>query len=98
MIYVIATMKIEVDTRELVTVAARPCIEASRAEPGCRRYDLLTEMFDPTAMVFVEEWDSREALEAHFATQHVAAWREAREPYVVSSTVEVIHADKVERL
>lgn len=98
MITVIATLRIKADTREEVIAAAYPCIEATRREAGCRRYDLTADVLDPTAMVFVEEWDSREALEAHFNTPHIKAWREAGKPFVESAVVQVIHATEVERL
>ena len=49
------------------TVAA-----ASRDEAGCIDYRLYQSTEDANAFVFVEEWESREALDAHFATAHVA--------------------------
>ncbi|KAB0682827.1 putative quinol monooxygenase [Aureimonas leprariae] len=98
MITVIATLKIKAGTRDDVAAAAHPCIEATRKEAGCRRYDLTSNVLDPTQLVFVEEWESREALEAHFNTDHIKAWREAGKPFVESAVVEIIHATQVERL
>lgn len=43
-----------------------------RAEPGCRRYDLLPVEGDADAFVLIEEWASREALDAHGRAPHMA--------------------------
>jgi quinol monooxygenase YgiN len=40
--------------------------EATRREEGCIQYDLLEETNNPTDFTFVERWESREALDAHF--------------------------------
>lgn len=98
MIHVIATLKIRSGTRDDVAAAALPCVEATRKEAGCRRYDLTSNVLDPTELVFVEEWDSREALEAHFNTSHIKAWREAGRPFIESAVVQIVHADRIERL
>ncbi len=37
-------------------------------EPGCLRFDYYTSVEDPLKVVFVEEWESMDALQAHFAT------------------------------
>jgi quinol monooxygenase YgiN len=46
-------------------------VEASRAEPGCLRYDLLCSRDGYGEFVFVEEWASDEALELHRQTSHL---------------------------
>jgi quinol monooxygenase YgiN len=48
----------------------------TRAEAGCRRYDLLRHRDGSGEFAFVEEWDSEEALERHFQTPHLLAARE----------------------
>jgi quinol monooxygenase YgiN len=47
-------------------------IEPTREEPGCIDYELLENLEDPREFAFVEEWQSESALEAHFATDHIA--------------------------
>ncbi len=42
----------------------------SRAEPGCISYEYFSDVNDPDRVVFVEEWESYEALQLHFATPH----------------------------
>lgn len=48
----------------------RELAEATRAEEGCRAYDLLQDEVDPTRFVLAEEWDSHEHLAAHTRTEH----------------------------
>jgi quinol monooxygenase YgiN len=62
---------------------ARPAmtkvIEASRAEPGCRVYSYAEDVEQPGLFRVYEEWDSREAIEAHFTTAHMREWQAVRE-------------------
>jgi len=50
---------------------------ASRTEPGCFEYAFATDVSDPTIVRIVERWESLEALRAHFATPHMAAFQAA---------------------
>jgi quinol monooxygenase YgiN len=52
---------------ELVTLLARSERD-SAAEPGCRRYTFAATLADPDRFVLVSEWDSQEALDAHFSS------------------------------
>ena len=54
-------------------------IAASLAEAGCRAYSYAEDVTQPGLFRVHEEWDSREALEAHFATPHMREWQAARE-------------------
>lgn len=96
MIHVIADIRIRPGLLEEFAAIAQPCIAASRREPGCRRYDLNASITDPDALVFVEQWESREAFEAHRTTAHHAAFSQANKPFIVASQVSIIHPDKVE--
>jgi quinol monooxygenase YgiN len=44
-----------------------------RAEEGCLQYDLHAVLDDPDRFVVIEQWASREALDAHAASEHMAA-------------------------
>jgi quinol monooxygenase YgiN len=48
-------------------------VEPTRQEPGCIDYALLENLEDPREFTFIEEWHSESALEAHFATDHIAS-------------------------
>jgi quinol monooxygenase YgiN len=45
-----------------------------RAEDGCLQYDLHAVLDAPDQFVVVEQWASREALDAHLASDHLAAY------------------------
>jgi quinol monooxygenase YgiN len=45
--------------------------DASRREEGCLRYGFFAAVEDPLTFVAVEEWADREALDRHFAQQHL---------------------------
>lgn len=51
---------------------AKPMCEASRAEDGCNAYRYAVDLEDDRAVVFHEEWESEEALAAHFQEPHFA--------------------------
>ena len=50
---------------------------ASRAEAGCHDYTFSVELNDPTMMRITEQWESTEALAAHFKTPHMADFQAA---------------------
>ena len=60
---------------------ARPIMErmikASRAEPGCIDYSYAEDILDAGFVRVMEVWRDRAALQAHFASQHIAHWRSA---------------------
>ena len=96
MIYVIATLVTTPGGAAKILDAARACIAATRAEKGCIAYDLHASIGDPDRLVFVEKWETREDLTAHSRQPHLAAWREANAPHVVSRSIEIVHAEKIE--
>lgn len=51
-----------------------PMVAATRAEAGCTSYAVYGASEDRDEVLFVEEWTSRAALEAHFATPHFGAF------------------------
>ena len=98
MIYVVATLTAKPGKHEMLTAGARPVIEATRKEAGCISYDLTRSISEPDTFVFIERWTTREALEAHFQTPHLAAWREVGKECIAARKVEIIHAGQVETL
>lgn len=98
MIHLIATLTIQPGSLEKVVAAAQPCIDATREEEGCISYDLLVDVTDNTRVKFVECWETRAALDAHFETPHLQAWREAGGQYFTSRHIEIITDGKVEVL
>ena len=60
-------------------LAMEKVIAASLAEPGCRAYSYAEDVREAGLFRVYEEWDSREALDAHFAAAHMREWQQVRE-------------------
>jgi quinol monooxygenase YgiN len=52
-------------------------IEASRAEDGCHEYVYAEDVLEPGLVHVKELWRDQAALDRHFASDHLAAWRAA---------------------
>ena len=96
MIYVIATVHIRPDALEAYATLAQPLIAAARHEPGCIRYDLGASLTDPQSLIFLQQWQTREALTVHIGSPHAVAFREAIKPFITDATLEIIHPERVE--
>ena len=57
--------------------AMRAMIEASRAEDGCLGYSYAEDVLEPGLIRVTEMWRDQAALDAHFRSDHIAAWRAA---------------------
>jgi quinol monooxygenase YgiN len=68
-----------------------------RAEEGCLRYELLAVAGDPERFVIDEEWESRTALAAHSAAEHMLAASAANAAFRAgpAEVVELVPADAV---
>ncbi|WP_187969762.1 putative quinol monooxygenase [Aquibium microcysteis] len=96
MIYVVATLTIKPGSLEALRAPAAACIAETVKENGCIAYELFESLSDPQKLIFVEKWETREDLTAHSKQPHLAVWREASGPHLVSRTIEIVHPDKVE--
>jgi quinol monooxygenase YgiN len=74
MVLVIARAGCAPERREELVELARWMQNESRQEPGCIRYAFYASLEDPTEFVAVEEWESMDALQAHFQAPSVAAF------------------------
>jgi quinol monooxygenase YgiN len=83
MIHVIAVITARPGQREAILAAARANVPAVRAEDGCIEYSLTVDAeglgnfqtkFGPDTFVFVEKWRDANALKAHAAAPHMAAY------------------------
>lgn len=75
--------------REFLDQVSRNAAASVAREPGCRRFDVLTD--DAGAeeeVVLYEIYDSPAAFDAHLRSRHFADFRVATEGIVLSSTVE----------
>ncbi len=59
-------------------------IAASRAEDGCLGYSYAEDVNEPGLILVFERWRDQAALDAHFKTDHLVAWRAAWPSFGVS--------------
>ena len=62
-------------------------VRRSRTEPGCRSHAVYRDTENPARLVFVEEWDDRAALAAHFAVEGSRAFVKAAGPLSIGEAV-----------
>jgi quinol monooxygenase YgiN len=72
MVVVVGRVQTDADKREALIRVGQTVAGASRQEPGCISYRLYEDTEIDNEFVIVEEWESSEALQQHFATAHVA--------------------------
>ncbi|GGX85736.1 antibiotic biosynthesis monooxygenase [Massilia dura] len=70
---VIATITAKPGAEAVVRQALEQVVPPSRAEAGCRRYELHVDNSAPEKFVMLEEWTGAAALAEHEATQHFLA-------------------------
>jgi quinol monooxygenase YgiN len=59
-------------------------LAASRAEDGCLTYSYGEDVAEPGLIRIYEAWRDQAAIDAHFKTAHMAAWRAAGAEHGVS--------------
>ena len=77
MIVTVGRVKTDPQRREELVRAGQAVARASREENGCIEYRVYQDTENPDEFVFVEEWESDDALKRHFATGHVAEFMQA---------------------
>ena len=78
MIAVLGTFRFPAEALDRARPLMRDVIDATLAEPGCHAYSYAEDVAEPGLFRVMEQWDSREALAAHFRTPHMQAWAEQR--------------------
>jgi len=76
MIVVTGTIDLAPESWEPACEAARIMAEATRAEPGCQAYGFYADIEQPHRLRIYEEWETAEALAAHFSMPHIATFLE----------------------
>ena len=99
MIHVIAVITAKPGQRESVLETARANIPAVRAEDGCIEYSLATDAegmgsfqtkFGPDTFIFIEKWRDPQALKAHAAAPHMAAYSAKVKEMIASRVIHVL--------
>jgi quinol monooxygenase YgiN len=77
MIVVVGRVQTDAGKRAELVRIGQAVAAASRLEPGCISYRLYEDTERENEFVFVEEWESDDALRRHFASAHVAVFLKA---------------------
>ncbi len=85
MIVVVGRVRTDADKREQLIKLGQAVALASRAEPGCISYRLYEDTEAENDFVFVEEWETDQALRQHFTTSHIAAFMKEIPATIVAS-------------
>lgn len=67
---VVAKLKAKPGMEERVQKELEHMVAETEKEPGCINYDLHRQIDEPGTFLFHENWESKEALDAHMQTPH----------------------------
>ncbi len=81
-VFVTATMHAKPGMRDELQKKLLERAQHGRSEPGCIRFDVLTQTDDPDTFLLNEAWVSDEAVDAHFKSEAHLSWQAEREKYV----------------
>jgi quinol monooxygenase YgiN len=84
MIVVVGRVRTNPENRDALVRIGQAVAEASREEAGCISYRLYEDIELENEFVFVEEWESSEALQSHFATSHIREFMQAIRAAIVA--------------
>jgi quinol monooxygenase YgiN len=84
MIVVVGRVRTDAQRRDALVRVGGEVAAASRGEAGCISYRLYEDTEIANEFVFVEEWESGEALQRHFATAHIAEFMRAIPPTLIA--------------
>jgi quinol monooxygenase YgiN len=99
MIHVIATIQAKPGQRDALLAEFHKNVPNVRAEKGCIEYagavDLPTDLraqipLRENVFTVVEKWESLDALRAHLAAPHMAAYRERTKDLVAGTTLQIL--------
>lgn len=80
----------EAGAEEKLRAVLEGIVEPTRNEAGALQYDLHRDLKEPARFVFVERWESEEALAAHARSAHILAYREAAADWIERSEIRVL--------
>ena len=101
MVHVLAVITAKPGKREEVLKHFRANVPAVRAEKGCIEYGAAVDAdpalpvqtkYGPESFVVVEKWESMDALKAHAAAPHMAAYAAKTKEHIASRAVHILSA------
>jgi quinol monooxygenase YgiN len=77
MLVIAGRITLDPKNQEKAIEAAVEMMKETRKEPGCKSYVFSAELGEPGAFRLFEEWESEEALRAHFEAPHMKRFQAA---------------------
>ena len=99
MIHVIAVITAKPGQREAILTHFRANVPAVRAEKGCIEYGAAVDAepalkfqtaYGPDSFLVVEKWESLDALKAHAAAPHMAAYAGKTKDMIASRAIHIL--------
>ena len=99
MIHVIAVITAKPGKREEILAAFRANVPAVRAERGCIEYGAAVDAenappvqkkWGPDSFLVIEKWESMQALQAHAAAPHMAAYGAKTRELIASRVIHIL--------
>ena len=97
MIHVLAFITAKPGMRDSVLEAFRANVPNVRAEQGCIEYGAAVDAdpaaktkYGPDTFVVIEKWESLDALKAHAAAPHMAAYAAKTKDMLASRTIHIL--------
>ena len=97
MIHVVAIITAKPGQRAAVLGHFQANVPAVHAEAGCIEYgatvdveNMGTAAYGPDSFVVIEKWESPDALKAHAASPHIAAYAAKTRDMIASRTIHVL--------
>ncbi len=99
MIHVVAVITAKPGMRETILQAFRANVPAVRAEQGCIEYQAVVDAdnalpfqtrIGPDTFMVIEKWATMDALKAHAAAPHMAAYGAKTREHVAVRTVHIL--------
>ena len=99
MVHVIAVITAKPGMRDAILAAFRANVPAVKAEAGCIEYGAAVDLEDgpgfqkkygPDTLVAIEKWESLDALKAHAAAPHMAAYGAKTKEMIANRAVHIL--------
>ncbi len=99
MVHVIAVITAKPGKREAILEAFRANVPAVRAEKGCIEYGAAIDAdpalpvqtkYGPDTFLAIEKWESLDALKAHAAAPHMAAYGAKTRELIASRVIHIL--------
>jgi quinol monooxygenase YgiN len=99
MIHVVAVITAKPGMRESILQAFRANVPAVKAEQGCIEYGAAVDtepalkfqtQYGPDTLLAIEKWESMDALKAHAAAPHMAAYAAKTKDMIASRVIHIL--------